>query len=126
MPVEILRRIRPAQNTTACPLTVAHGIPLCSGCGQYLPAPLPPGEGRIFAKRNYNQREVETMYTCTITSNSDYGRTYEVATASAIKCAEMFGRCEGGEVITVRRKSGRILSRAIYNIETRSYMRVNW
>lgn len=66
------------------------------------------------------------MYTCTITSNSSNGRTYEVATTSAIKCAEMFGRCEGGEVITVRRKSGRILSRATYNIETRSYMRVNW
>ena len=54
------------------------------------------------------------MYICTITSNSSYGRTYEVETKSAMKAAAKLGRFEGGEVVTIRRKNGVIISRVIW------------
>lgn len=56
-------------------------------------------------------------YICTITSNSSYGREYEVETKSAMKCAEMYGRYEGGEVVTVKTKSGKVLSEVRYTSE---------
>ena len=49
-------------------------------------------------------------YICEIYSNSSNGREYTVTTKSAMECAHLYGRCEGGEVVTVRTKSGRILS----------------
>ena len=51
-----------------------------------------------------------SKYICTIESNSTYGREYEVDTKSAMKCAEVYGRCEGGEIIKVSTKSGKLLS----------------
>ncbi|MBQ3988210.1 MAG: hypothetical protein II629_05565 [Ruminococcus sp.] len=58
-----------------------------------------------------------TKYICTIESNSSHPRTYEVETRSAMKCADQYGRCEGGEVVTVTNKSGRVLSRAAWTPE---------
>lgn len=64
-------------------------------------------------------------YICTISSNSSNEREYTVKTKSAMKCAESLGRCEGGEVVTVRTKSGRILSRVMWSPEMGgSYYRV--
>lgn len=57
------------------------------------------------------------MYICTIYSNFSYGREYEVNTKSAMKCADMYGRCEGGEVVTVSTKSGKVLSRVVWTPE---------
>lgn len=55
------------------------------------------------------------MYICKITSNSSLEREYEVKTKSAMKCAQEFGRCEGGEVVTVStKKSGKVLSCAMW------------
>lgn len=56
-------------------------------------------------------------YICRIASNSSLGREYDVDTRSAMKCAEMFGRYEGGESVTVYNKSGRPLSRVLYSPE---------
>lgn len=56
-------------------------------------------------------------YICTISSNSSYEREYTVETKSAMKCADKLGRCEGGEVVTVRTKSGRILTRVMWSPE---------
>lgn len=51
------------------------------------------------------------MYRCWIWSFSSGFRFYDVSTKSALKCAQMFGRCEGGEVVQVRtRRSDKVLS----------------
>ena len=66
------------------------------------------------------------MYICTITSNSTNERQYDVVTKSAMKCANAFGRCEGGEEITVSTKSGKPLSKVIWTPENGGkYIRVN-
>ena len=57
------------------------------------------------------------MYICIIYSNNSHAREYSVNTKSAMKCAEMFGRCEFGEVVTVRRKCGTVISQARYTPE---------
>ena len=57
------------------------------------------------------------MYICTIYSNFSHGREYEVETKSAMKCADLYGRCEGGEVITVSTKSGKDISRVVWTPE---------
>ena len=65
------------------------------------------------------------MYICTIYSNSSHEREYKVDTRSAMKCADKYGRCEGGEVVTVRRKCGTIISRVIWSPENGGeYVRV--
>lgn len=63
-------------------------------------------------------------YICTVTSNSTSPREYTVSTRSAMKCADMYGRAEGGEVVTVCNKSGRVLSRVDY-YPGAGYVRVN-
>lgn len=58
------------------------------------------------------------MYICKITSNSSLEREYEVKTKSAMKCAKEFGRCEGGEIVTVvTKKSGKVLSCVMWTPE---------
>lgn len=57
------------------------------------------------------------MNKCIITSNFSYGREYEVKTSSAMKCAETYGRCEGGEVVTVLSPSGKPLSQVRWTQE---------
>lgn len=58
-----------------------------------------------------------TNYICTITSNSTREREYDVATRSAYKAAAKYGRCEGGEIVRVYTKGGRLLSEARYTPE---------
>ena len=66
------------------------------------------------------------MYKCIITSDSSAGREYEVNTKSAYKAAQEFGRCEGGETVTITSKGGRELSRVIWTPEDGGkYIRVN-
>ena len=60
-------------------------------------------------------------YTCIITSNFSWGREYTVTTKSAMKCANLYGRCEGGEVVTIQTKSGRIISRVRYHADGKYY-----
>ena len=56
-------------------------------------------------------------YVCIISSNSSLGRGYEVNTSSAMKAADMFGRCEYGEDVSIYTKGGKIVSRAMYTPE---------
>lgn len=61
---------------------------------------------------------MKTTYVCHISSNSSHGRTYDVETKSALKAADMYGRCEGGETVTIyRKRSRKIIDRAIYSPE---------
>ena len=59
----------------------------------------------------------KATYKCYIHCNGGWDREYDVDTKSALKCAEMYGRCDGGEVVTVATKSGRILSRVRWTPE---------
>ena len=54
-------------------------------------------------------------YRCVIWSDSSYQRDYIAHTTSAYKSAMMLGRCEGGEVVEVRRvMSDVVLSRVVW------------
>ena len=57
------------------------------------------------------------MYKCIIWSNSSNGREYDVDTKSAYKAAQEYGRCEGGEVVQIRTRSGRVISEARWTPE---------
>lgn len=51
---------------------------------------------------------------------------YETDSRSALKAAEQFGRFEGGEVVTVTNKSGKVLDKAVYTPEDGGkYLKVN-
>ena len=51
------------------------------------------------------------MYKAIIESNNTDSREYIVDSKSAIKAAQEYGRCEGGEVVrVVTIRSGRVLS----------------
>ena len=63
-------------------------------------------------------------YICEVWSNSNPGSSYPVTTKSAMRCAADYGRCEGGEVVQVRRKNGTVLSRVQWSLEERGYIRV--
>ena len=68
---------------------------------------------------------MQQTYICTISSNSSNEREYEVSTRSAMKAAMEFGRCEGGETVTILTKSGNPISRVIWHPEGGSkYIRV--
>lgn len=61
-------------------------------------------------------------YKCIISSNSSLGREYTISSKSALKAAAEFGQYKDQETVTiVRVKSGRVVSRAHYNSETRDY-----
>ncbi len=57
------------------------------------------------------------MYKCIIWSDSSKEREYDVDTKSAMKCAELHGRCEGGETVTVFSPSGRPISQVRWTPE---------
>lgn len=57
------------------------------------------------------------MYKAVISSNSSHERAYETCSQSAIKAALDLGRCEGGEVVRVYSKAGRLLSKARWTPE---------
>lgn len=67
---------------------------------------------------------MKKMNKCVIWSNSSNCREYEVKTSSAMKCADEFGRCEGGEVVQVFSPSGKILSEVRWTPEGGKYYRV--
>ena len=56
-------------------------------------------------------------YKCVVWSDSSYGREYNVNTRSALKAAQQYGRCEGGEVVQIRTQSGRVISEARWTPE---------
>ena len=64
------------------------------------------------------------MYICQIESNSSHTIEYHVSTTSAMKAANLFGRGEGGETVTVTNHSGKILSRVVWSSEDRKYIRI--
>ena len=58
------------------------------------------------------------QYKAIITSNSSDAREYIVSSSSAMRAAQEYGRCEGGEVVTVTTvKSGRDVSRVRWTPE---------
>lgn len=63
-------------------------------------------------------------YICKITSNSTHPREYEVDTKSAVKCADLYGRADGGEVVTVYTKGGKAISSVSWSAEERKYIRI--
>ena len=62
-------------------------------------------------------------YVCVIWSNTSFAREYEVTTRSAMKCAIEYGRAEGGEVVQVQSKSGKVISAVAWSPEYRNYYR---
>lgn len=69
---------------------------------------------------------MQQTYICTISSNSSNEREYEVSTRSAMKAAMEFGRCEGGETVTILTKGGKPISRVIWHPEQGGkYIRVS-
>ena len=50
------------------------------------------------------------MYLAIINSNSSHQHTHRTISKGALKAALDFGRCEGGEVVRVYSKTGRLLS----------------
>jgi len=57
------------------------------------------------------RKNMYNRYKCWIWSNSSHVRLYNVSTRSALKAAQMYGRCEGGEIVQVRtRRSNKVLS----------------
>ena len=65
-------------------------------------------------------------YLCYINSNNTEERIYTVTTRSAMKAAQKYGRCEGGEQITIRTHSGQTLSKVIWDVQTSQYINVNF
>ena len=65
-------------------------------------------------------------YLCYINSNNNEERIYTVTTRSAMKAAQKYGRCEGGESISVRTHSGQTLSKVIWDVQTSQYINVNF
>ena len=65
-------------------------------------------------------------YLCYIDSNSTDQRIYTVTSRSATEAAKKYGRCEGGEQITVRTHSGQILSKVLWDCQTKKYINVNF
>lgn len=49
-------------------------------------------------------------YTCVIWSDSSHEREYQFNSQSAMKAAELFGRCEGGEVVQIQANDGHVIS----------------
>lgn len=66
--------------------------------------------------QNHDGEDV-SRYKCVIYSDSSLGREYGVNTKNAMKCAEMYGRCEAGEVVSVLSKTGSLLSRVLWSPE---------
>ena len=56
-------------------------------------------------------------YYCHVESNTSYPRQYETDSRSALVNADRFGRFEGGEIVTVTNKHGRVIDRAAYSPE---------
>ena len=56
-------------------------------------------------------------YKVIVTSNFSYGREYETDSKSAMKAAQEYGRCEGGESVKVCTKSGKVLSEVRWSPE---------
>lgn len=56
-------------------------------------------------------------YIVKVLSNSTHEREYETDSRSAMKAAEKYGRYEGGEVVQVCNKSGKVLSEVRYSQE---------
>lgn len=65
-------------------------------------------------------------YLCYIDSDNTEQRIYTVTTRSAMEAAKKYGRCEGGEYITVRTHSGQILSRVTWDKQTGKYINVSF
>jgi hypothetical protein len=63
-------------------------------------------------------------YVCTVSSNTTEDRQYVVSTRSAMACAKEYGRCEGGESVTVRTLQGKPLSRVLWSMEEKKYYNV--
>lgn len=58
------------------------------------------------------------MYKVIVESDMSYPREYEQKSRSAMKAAEEFGRCEGGEIVSVfTKKQNIIISQVRYSPE---------
>ena len=56
-------------------------------------------------------------YIITVVSNSTNEREYTTSSRSAMRAAEQFGRCEGGERVTVWTRGGKAISRVVWSPE---------
>ena len=64
-------------------------------------------------------------YSITVVSNSTNEREYTTSSRSAMRAAKQFGRCEGGERVTVWTRGGKAISRVVWSPEDGGrYLRV--
>lgn len=64
-------------------------------------------------------------YLCKVESNSSNDRMYRTDSRNVLKAANEYGRAEGGEVVTITTKTGKPVSRAIWDVSARKYQRVS-
>lgn len=65
-------------------------------------------------------------YLCTVSSDSTEEKVYPVSSRSALKAAQKYGKAEGNETVTIRTYSGHILSRAMWDSQSKKYISVNF
>ena len=64
-------------------------------------------------------------YTVIIESNSSYPREYESNSRNVLSLANEYGRAEYGETVTVTTHTGKVLSRAFWDMSSRRYIRAS-
>lgn len=75
-------------------------------------------ESIVRALKDFRERTKKKIkYIVKVWSNSTHEREYKTYSKSAMKAAEKYGRYEGGEVVQVCNKSGKVLSEVRYTQE---------
>ena len=64
-------------------------------------------------------------YTAIIESNTSYPMEIETDSRNVLLIANEYGRAESGESVTVKSKAGKTLSRAVWDVSSRKYIRVS-
>ena len=63
-------------------------------------------------------------YKCIVASNSTHDREYTIEHTDILQAAQDLGRAEGGETVTIYNATGDYLRRAIWDVETKTYVEV--
>lgn len=104
----IVNRINEGESTITKNSTIAAMIDEISRC-----------------TNDYYATTTKPLYTVLVLSNSTYGREYDSESRDVIKCAYKYGRAEGGEKVYISNAYGQTLACAIWDVETRKYMKVD-
>ena len=63
-------------------------------------------------------------FVCTVESNTSNPREYDVNSRNIVALANKYGRGECGETVTVTDRAGKTVSKAIWDISQKKYIRV--